>query len=231
MAAKLYYFHGRGKSVQSRWVLAAANIFLSNVCLSTADEFEALCSSGKLTYGQVPMLELDCGRCITQSMAIVRHAARVGSLYGASIDEASRIDEVLDGISDARGAIVGYPFGQAQEMCMRLAGAVKRFFPCFETLISRNGATAPFIVGAQLSVADVLIAELVSSTQEAFDMTFGVGTAKGQLAQFPQLLALHAHVVALPQMVDFMAGPNWFAFPAGTVGRDYVKNVQTVLSG
>lgn len=35
--AKLYYFHGRGRSQQARWALAAAGIAFTNVCLSTAE--------------------------------------------------------------------------------------------------------------------------------------------------------------------------------------------------
>ena len=78
---RLHYFAGRGRSQQSRWMLAASSIVFTNVCLTTREEFVALCESGKLTYQQLPMLE-DGECCISQSMAIVRHAARAGALYG-----------------------------------------------------------------------------------------------------------------------------------------------------
>ena len=226
--AKLHYFKGRGRSQQSRWALAASSIAFTNVCLSTPDEFHALCASGKLTYQQVPMLE-DGERCISQSMAIVRHAARTGALYGTNTDEAACIDEVLDGISDARGPIVSYPFMDAREACGRLQQSVQRFFPCFEGIIERNGAQ-PFAVGASLTVADVLLAELVDSTLEAFSATFAPAMADSILQPFPKLRALHAHVLALPQIQAFRAGPEWMPFPEGAVGKAYVKNVRTVLS-
>ena len=95
-------------------MLAAASVEFANVCLSTREEFVTLCNSGKLMYQQVPMLE-DGDCCISQSMAIVRHAARAGGLYGTTANEAARVDEVLDGISDARGPIVSYPFVDARE--------------------------------------------------------------------------------------------------------------------
>ena len=41
---------------------------------------------------------------------------------------------------------------------------------------------------------------------------------------------LHAHVLALPAIQGFVGGPNWFAFPAGDVGKAYVRNVRNVLS-
>ena len=227
--AKLYYFKGRGRSQQSRWVLAASSIAFTNVCLSTSAEFQALCDSGKLAYNQVPMLEADGGRCISQSMAIVRHAARAGGLYGTCAEEAARIDEVLDGISDARGPIVGYPFMDPREACARLQQSVQKFFPCFERIVEGNGAP-PFAVGASLTAADVLLAELVDSTSEAFSATFEPAMADSVLQPFPRLRALHAHVLALPQIQAFRTGPNWMAFPEGQVGRDYVTNVRTVLA-
>ena len=251
---KLYYFHGRGNSQQSRWALAAAKIPFTNVCLSKKSEFTDLGKSGKLTYGQVPMLETASGTCISQSMAIVRHAARLGNLYGSDDNEAARVDEVtapgkcyiqallphwrrpvfphvcqvLEGIRDARGPIVSYPFMDAQEACMRLQGSIERFFPHFEALIERN-ATAPHVVGSSTTIADVLLAELVHSSIEAFDATFGDTAASQILEPYTKCRALHAHVLGLPEIKGFTSGPNWFPFPAGQVGRDYVRNVQTVL--
>ena len=226
---KLHYFAGRGRSQQSRWMLAASSIVFTNVCLTTREEFVALCESGKLTYQQLPMLE-DGERCISQSMAIVRHAARAGALYGTTDEEAARVDEVLDGISDARGPIVSYPFMDAAEACGRLQQSIERFFPCFERVIERNGAP-PFAVGASLTAADVLLAELVDSTIEALSAaTFGPPAVDAALGPYPKLRALHSHVLGLPQIQAFRVSTNWMPFPEGQVGRDYVMNVRTVLS-
>ncbi len=77
-SAKLHYFRGRGNSQQARWALAAAGIPYESVFLDTAADFQALKQSGKLTFGQVPMAEFvgDDGKvtCVSQSLAIVRHA-------------------------------------------------------------------------------------------------------------------------------------------------------------
>ena len=78
--------------------------------------------------------------------------------------------------------------------------------------------------------ADVLLAELCHSTTEAFEATFGAAAAATLLEPYPQLRALHAHVLALPAIQGFVGGPNWFAFPAGDVGKAYVRNVRNVLS-
>lgn len=143
--------------------------------------------------------------------------------------EASRIDEIIDGIKDARGALVGYPFGDARESCIRLADSAQKFFPCFENLISKNGSR-PYVVGASLTMADVLLAELIESTQEAFEATFGSPAAVEILKPYPQLRMLHEHVVSLPAIKQFKASDNWMPFPAGAVGRAYVENVRTAMS-
>mmetsp|Transcript_125445 Transcript_125445/g.267833 ORF Transcript_125445/g.267833 Transcript_125445/m.267833 type:complete len:233 (-) Transcript_125445:87-785(-) len=227
--AKLYYFHGRGKSQQSRWVLAAAGIPFENVCLSTSKEIATLRGGAKLTYNQVPMLEIE-GMRLSQSMAIVRHASRLGGLEGKTPSECARVDEILEGISDARGAMISFPFQQEPIPCVNAhLGSVQKYFPVFEELIRINGS-APFAVGVDLTVADILLAELVESTREMVESVSNAAKAT-QLVHdpFPNLRALHAHVLSLPRIKEFMSSPNWFPFPAGDVGRRYVRNVQTVL--
>lgn len=227
--AKLYYFHGRGRSQQARWVLSAAGIPFENVCLSTAKEMQQLRDSGKLTFNQVPMLEID-GMMLTQSMAIVRHAARVGGLDGKTPTESARIDEILEGISDARGCIIAFPFQQDPvQIVNRHLQSVQRYFPVFEAGIEKNGS-APFSVGAELTVADVLLAELVESSREAVQsVSDSAKAAEFVLTPYPHLSALHAHVLSLPRIKGFMASSNWFPFPAGDIGQRYVANVSTVL--
>ena len=85
-------------------------------------------------------------------------------------------------------------------------------------------------MGASLTAADVLLAELVDSTVEALSATYTPAAATAALEPFPKLRSLHAHVLGLPQIQAFRASTNWMPFPAGQVGRDYVKNVRTVLS-
>lgn len=232
--AKLYYFHGRGRSQQSRWALAAAGVPFENVCLSSKKEMEDLRSGGNLTFNQVPMLEID-GLKLTQSMAIVRHAARLGGLEGKTPTECARVDEILEGISDARNAIISYPFNpDAVQVVNQHMASVQKYFTAFEAMIARNNTPScfggPFAVGNELTAADVLLAELVESSREAVESVSDAAKATTHVLQpYPKLRALHAHVLSLPGIKAFMASPNWFPFPAGEHGKKYVANVQTVL--
>ena len=165
----------------------------------------------------------------------MRHAARTGGLFGATADEATSVDEVLEGIRDARGPLVGFPFTpDVREAIGRVHGSVQRFFPCFETILARNaaapGAAAPFAVGGALTMADVLLAELYHSCHEALASAAGEEAAAATLSTYGRMTALHDHVLALDQIRAFVEGPNWFPFPAGNVGKAYVRNVRTVLA-
>jgi len=226
--AKLYYFHGRGRAQQSRWVLAAAGVPFQNACLSTKKDMDDLRGGGHLTFNQVPMLEID-GLKLTQSSAIVRHGARLGGLEGKTPSECARVDEVVEGINDARNAIISYPFTDAVQVVNQHLGSVQKYFAAFEVLIGRN-SSAPFAVGNGLTVADVLLAEVVESSREAVESVSDSTKASALVLEpYPKLRALHAHVLSLPAIKAFMTSPNWFPFPAGETGRRYVANVQTVL--
>merc|ERR1719487_2963642 len=94
-------------------------------------------------------------------------------------------------------------------------GSVQKFFPAFEKMIETNNSP-PFSVGAELTVADVLLAELVESSREAVQsVSDSTKAAAFVLTPYPHLSALHAHVLSLPSIRGFMASQNWFPFPAG----------------
>ena len=70
--AKLYYFDIPGKGEAIRLASAHSGYPLEDVRLSR-DEFMVMKESGKLPFGQVPLLELPTGECLSQSAAIMRY--------------------------------------------------------------------------------------------------------------------------------------------------------------
>ena len=106
--AKLYYFKGR--SVAAGTLLAAANMAFTSVCRRAQKSLQPSSQASS------PTNKSPCwsGPRAFHRAWQLRHAARVGNLYGSTIDEATRITDT-DGIMDARGAIVSYPFMDPQE--------------------------------------------------------------------------------------------------------------------
>ena len=107
---RLTYFAGWGLAEQTRWMLAAAGVEFSQVALRTHAEFEELRASGHLLFNQLPLLEID-GLDLTQSQAMVRYVARRHQMDGGeSLADAAQVDMLCEGVRDARGVVVGFPF-------------------------------------------------------------------------------------------------------------------------
>ena len=81
--ATLHYFAGRGLADQVRWVLAASGIKFCQVVVDTREKFKHLNDSKMLTFGQLPLLQID-GLDLVQSQAIIRYLAGKGNLLGSS---------------------------------------------------------------------------------------------------------------------------------------------------
>jgi len=214
--ARLYYFHGRGRAEQSRWVLAAAEVPFVNMCLSTSAEFAALKRQGKLIFGQVPLLELD-GLRLVQSQAILRHVARTRNIAGADEREQALADQLAEACSDFRSALLGLPFNGNTQAC---ASAVQRYAPIFESLLSESRQWVA--AGQGMTYADALLAEAVTGYSELFGDAW--------LSELPRLKAHRDRVCALPGVAAYLSSPLRFPFPAGKVAEKYVQNVSTVLS-
>jgi hypothetical protein len=63
--AVLHYFDGRGRANPIRFLLEETGTPYREECIRDANKMAELRESGKLMYGQVPMLEID-GVCIVQ---------------------------------------------------------------------------------------------------------------------------------------------------------------------
>eukprot|EP01116_Phalansterium_solitarium_P007682 TRINITY_DN20506_c0_g1_i1.p1 TRINITY_DN20506_c0_g1~~TRINITY_DN20506_c0_g1_i1.p1 ORF type:complete len:203 (+),score=57.97 TRINITY_DN20506_c0_g1_i1:123-731(+) len=95
---KLTYFNGRGTGEIVRLVFAQAGVEYED---NRVDSIADLKEKGVLTFGQVPLLEID-GLFLNQSLTIARYLSRKYGLYGKNDLEATKIDLVLDGLLDVR---------------------------------------------------------------------------------------------------------------------------------
>ena len=198
---KLTYFNAAGRAEPIRIALRIGGLAFEDHRLDYAG-FGAAKASGALPLGSVPMLEID-GVAFVQTAAMLRWAARAGdaSLYPADPLQALQVDSALDSFNDTlSAALVPSMFERDPErkLAMRadiVAGPMKRVFTYIEALLARSGG--PFVAGAALSIADLVIALQVEAIQK--------GTLDGitteHLAAYPGVVALTAATLADPRVV------------------------------
>lgn len=103
MPLKLTYMAVRARAEATRMILAYAGIEYEFVNLTTrkaiaeAKSLRTTASAAKggrddlyMTWGQLPVLELDDGTSFTQSGSVVRAAAKLAGLYPADIGQVRR---------------------------------------------------------------------------------------------------------------------------------------------
>ena len=211
--ARLTYFRGRGRAETTRWMLAAAEIPFECVALRDGDELRALRATNKLMFNQLPLLEIG-GENLTQSIALVQYVARAGGLYGDTIADAARCDMVHGVCKDLAGPPMARCFQEDQAAALaKMDTTLKKFGPYLERLVDDESG---FIVGSRLSMADVLVAEALTSYLECID---------GCLDPFPKLKALREKVVDLPGVRKYLQSPMRYGKP----DDDYVIAVAAVL--
>mmetsp|Transcript_37895 Transcript_37895/g.114460 ORF Transcript_37895/g.114460 Transcript_37895/m.114460 type:complete len:225 (-) Transcript_37895:100-774(-) len=215
--ARLTYFAGWGLAEQTRWMLAAADVEWEQVSLQNHAQFLDLRSKGRLLFGQLPLLEID-GLDLVQSQAMVRYVGRRGGMAGKTPAEEALVDMVCDGVKDARGSVVSFPFEQDQNLAtMKLPQNVQRHLDCFEVILQRGSGQ---VVASGISTADVLLGELGHELLEI---------RPDALDRHPFMRALHDKVVKLPGVDKYLRSTLRYPLPRGDVGRVYVANVGQVL--
>ncbi|MEM7652329.1 MAG: glutathione S-transferase family protein [Pseudomonadota bacterium] len=163
-AASLTYFRGRGRAETTRWMLAAAGVDFVNIPIDTPEDLAALRASGKLPFDQMPLLEID-GLCLSQSTAMIRYLARRANLYGASDTEAMWCDMVAGVVADFAETAIQAAFKPSAEIAIAdMEARFAKFGPRFEARIHDQGSG--FVAAAQMSFADVVLAEALSSYLE-----------------------------------------------------------------
>ena len=213
-SARLTYFKGRGRAESTRWMLAAAGVPFETVALETAEEFARLRASGKLLFNQLPLLEID-RLCLTQTPAMTRYLARRSGLYGRDDLDRVRIDMIAGAATDMAEAAITFAFQPTADAGIdRLRPMVAKYAPRFDTILAANGGT--WMVGATMTMADVMLAEVLSAYLERWRAAFDA---------FPALAGLHARVTADPRLVAYLGSSNRWPPP----GDSYVIDVARVL--
>ncbi|PRP89276.1 hypothetical protein PROFUN_02150 [Planoprotostelium fungivorum] len=147
----LTYFARRGLGEMPRLILVESGIEWTDNRVDTIDDLKA---SGKLPYGQVPLLEYPDGFSISQSGAIVRHIARQHGLYGKNDKEAAEADMVFDGANDLRlhsRATIGNDTLREKF----ISEVLPKWLGFFEAHLKKNGSS--YFVGHDITFADIAV--------------------------------------------------------------------------
>jgi len=106
---KLHYFNLRARAELSRYLFHIAHVAYEDIRYGNqtfgveGHDYVELKTSGKLPFGQVPMLEVHKNghtTYIAQSHAIERYLARTFGLMGTNEEEAGVIESLAEGLQD-----------------------------------------------------------------------------------------------------------------------------------
>lgn len=204
-ALKLTYFDAPGRAESVRVALSLAGLPFEDARVDFGG-FMALKAAGGLPLGSVPVLEVD-GVAMTQTGAMLRYVARLGApeLYPTDPMAAFVVDSALDTFNDTlSNALLPSLFERdaAKKLAMRadfVAGPMGHAFRYVEGLIARSGG--PFLVGAELSIADLVIANQIRAIESG--VLDGIGPET--LASYPLLRGLSVAYTAHPRVVAHYA--------------------------
>ena len=110
---KLYYFDIYGRAESIRFLLSHAKVSYENV--NAGPIMDNLKESGKLEFGQVPLLETAEGKRFIQSWAILRYLGRIYGYYPNDKVVAWKIDSTIDAVEDYFGAYFKFVFEPNEE--------------------------------------------------------------------------------------------------------------------
>ncbi|KAG9274839.1 glutathione S-transferase, alpha tandem duplicate 1 [Astyanax mexicanus] len=213
----LHYFIGRGKMESIRWLLTVAGVEFEEKFFSTKEEFQKLVESGDLLFHQVPLIEMD-GMKMVQTKAILNYIAGKYNLYGKDLKERLMIDTYAEGARDIMDLIMGVPFTPPEKKQSTLNNletkAKVRSLPAYEKALS----SSQYLVGNQLSCADVSLFEVALMLEELFPTI---------LSTFPNIQAFQKRMKAIPAINKFLQPGSQRQPPPGEA---YVKTVMDVLS-
>ncbi|KAK9963941.1 hypothetical protein ABG768_005155 [Culter alburnus] len=213
----LHYFNGRGKMESIRWLLATAGVEFEEVFLTKREQYDKLQNDEALMFQQVPLVEID-GMQLVQTKAILNYIAGKYNLYGKDLKERALIDMYSEGMIELMDLIIMSVFAPPENKQKQLTNieqkAKERFLPVFE----KGLANSDFLVGNQLSRADIHLLEATLMLQELFPTI---------LSTFPKIQAFQERMKALPKISKFLQPGSARKPPPDEV---YVKTVKEVLS-
>lgn len=170
-------------------------------------DWDGLESSGKLTFGTFPVLEVD-GKVLSQTQAIASYCGKLSGHYPSDPWLAAKVDEFLNGLTDVTELITATmqernPQRKVQWRQALVApnGRMTQFLRGLERLLFENGSNG-FCVGNSLTVADLAAWRAVgwigSGVLDGIPVDYISST-------FPRLAAVYQNVDSMPAVAEWKA--------------------------
>lgn len=154
---KLLYFDLRGRAEMTRLALHAGGVEFEDARFARGEWPDIKPTTPR---GSVPVLTLDDGTTVTESVAILRYAGKLGTprLYPEDPVAALRVDEMIDTIGSTT-AILSKTFGlpSEEQLAMRTKilsedGELTKVLKFVDEAAKAN--SSGFLVGSELTIAD-----------------------------------------------------------------------------
>ena len=158
---KLYYFDIYGRAESIRFLLSHAKVAYENVYIN-GEKLQELKASGKLEFGQVPLLETEDGKQLVQSWAILRFLGRKYGYYPEDPETAWKVDSTIDAVEDYLNAYFKFNFESNEERKAQHKENWLKMLPVWVTAIEKritsNGGK--FVTGDKITIADFALAAI-----------------------------------------------------------------------
>ncbi len=190
------YFDARGRAEPIRLLLSYAGVPFEDRGMSPDEWAKAKADS---PLGQLPFLtERRDGetRVIPESMAILRHLARVHGLEGKTEDERVAADVAAEASLDARNAHSALRFSPAWSDESAKAKFAVEVAPTYLARLDQLLANRTWYAASAPLWADIYVYDTLDRL---------VAHWPSILASWPRLAAFHARVAALPQLSRYLA--------------------------
>jgi uncharacterized protein (DUF924 family)/glutathione S-transferase len=158
--ACLTYWNGRGLGDVIRFLLEFCLIPFDEVNVLDSDAFAALKASGKLAFGQVPLLEID-GLELVQTQAILRYVAGKKQLRGTTAADEARADMMVNGVLDARMQLITARFQADPTAALAKfeTATLPKLAGHLEALLKTHSHSGEYLCAGGLTYADVVLLE------------------------------------------------------------------------
>jgi glutathione S-transferase len=159
--------------------------------------------------GQAPRFQDDTVDMV-QSNAIVRHLGRKHDMYGTDLKEQALVDQVMDAVESIKLKYLNLIYqdqlsDEAKAAYFKLhidaSGAVERnggaHFAYLDCMLKSHKDGGAFVLGSQLSVADITLFDIVDAHVRIYGDEFKTA--------WPALAAHHDAVAGLPTVAAYLS--------------------------